>query len=421
MRVDLELVEQLRALRLAARDVVEADVADRGLRAVMQGRPDAAVRVEHDQDVLRPPDAQLARGLAGLRVEGLADQVGVGRIRDVDHHHAAERRLAFVAVGAAADVGVVTLDRDGGVHAAVEQRLVADLPERAALGVRRPARGVRRAAPRTARPAVGPRRHCRSPSRRSRRRLRQHRVVAVRGMRAGGCRQQNTAASATAAAPTWRARLWVMKPSPLSRRRPPETPLRPRLPGSRQSRDRKFPPAGRLHRAYVPDRKDPPVPRSTLRRWAIALASSSALASPLGRRGRRPAPLLPDALRLRADLGGLDLRRPLARPGQHRPRRVDRRRRQHEPGRARARLGRRHGQEGLHQQRRRHPRLPRPRRRLGHPLHPPRVDPAAHRGPEGRPGRADRPRRQQRHRGSTTCTTRSCATARPCGSRSTAR
>ena len=141
----------------------------------------------------------------------------------------------------------------------------------------------------------------------------------------------------------------------------------------------------------------------------------------VGRRGRRPAPLLPDALRLRADLGGLDLRRPLARPGQHRPRRVDRRRRQHEPGRARPRLGRRHRPEDLHQPRRRPPRLPRPRRRLGHPLHPPRVDPAAHRGPEGRPGRADRPRRQQRHRGRITCTTRSCATAWPCGSRSTAR
>ena len=35
-------------------------------------------------------------------------------------------------------------------------------------------------------------------------------------------------------------------------------------------------------------------------------------------------------------------------------------RRQHEPGRARARLGRRQGQEGLHEQRRRHPRLPVP-------------------------------------------------------------
>jgi hypothetical protein len=132
--------------------------------------------------------AQLARGLAGLRVQRLAQQPGLGRARDVDDHHAAER-LAVAAVGAAADVRVVALDRERGVHAAAEQRLVADLLELAALGVRRPACGVCRArlVRRTliravagaGRPPVG-----------SRRRLGQHRVVAVGRMPAGDRRQQ---------------------------------------------------------------------------------------------------------------------------------------------------------------------------------------------------------------------------------------
>jgi hypothetical protein len=51
VRVDVELVEQLRSRRVLFRDVVEAEVRDRRLRAVVQLIPDAAVRVEHHQEV----------------------------------------------------------------------------------------------------------------------------------------------------------------------------------------------------------------------------------------------------------------------------------------------------------------------------------------------------------------------------------
>ena len=72
----LNCVSSRGSLRVRARDVVEAEVADRRLRAVVQRVPDAAVRVQDDQDVLRPPDAQLARRLARLRVQRRAQQLG---------------------------------------------------------------------------------------------------------------------------------------------------------------------------------------------------------------------------------------------------------------------------------------------------------------------------------------------------------
>ena len=191
MGVDVELVEQPRTGRPPARDVVEADVADRRDGAVMQPVAHAAVRVEHDQDVLRAPDAQLARRLARLGVERLAQELRVGRVGDVDHHHAAVR-LTVAAVGPAPDVRVVLVDRDGGVHAAAQQRLVPDLPQgppfRAAGGGARHPGGIvagRSGAPgRTGAPGppfgepFGGRRPV------------QHRVVAVRGMRGGRARQQ---------------------------------------------------------------------------------------------------------------------------------------------------------------------------------------------------------------------------------------
>jgi hypothetical protein len=50
--VDVELTDQLRRGRVRSRDVVEAEVADRRLGAVVQGVTDTAVGVQHDQDVL---------------------------------------------------------------------------------------------------------------------------------------------------------------------------------------------------------------------------------------------------------------------------------------------------------------------------------------------------------------------------------
>jgi hypothetical protein len=88
----------------------------------------AAVRVEHDQDVLRAPYAQLARGLAGRRVQRLVpDQVGIVGILDVHHHDAAVGHALVPPIGPAADVRIVAVDRDRGVHAAVHERLVPDL------------------------------------------------------------------------------------------------------------------------------------------------------------------------------------------------------------------------------------------------------------------------------------------------------
>ena len=159
------------------------------------------------------------------------------------------------------------------------------------------------------------------------------------------------------------------------------TPTRDLAPG-----DRKFPPAGRLHRSVRPRTGRThlcPAPSSTDGRPPSpsppsprCIASSAAEAA-----GPRPFFQMPFACGQTweastydghwPDQDSIDLGEWTAG------------RRQHEPGRAGARLGRRHRPEGLHQPRRRPPRLPRPRRRLGHPLHPPRVDPAAHRGPEG--------------------------------------
>src|SRR5262249_40360606 len=62
VRVLVLLVEQLRVRGVRARDVVIADAALVRLRALMRAVA-AAVRVQDDQDMLRAPHAQLARGL----------------------------------------------------------------------------------------------------------------------------------------------------------------------------------------------------------------------------------------------------------------------------------------------------------------------------------------------------------------------
>ena len=111
--VDVELVQQPRGTRVTpAADVVEAEVAPGRRIAVMQLVALAAVGVQDDQDVLRPPHAQLARGLAGRRVQRLVpDQLGIVGIVDVHHHDAAVRHALVAPVGPAADVRIVAVDR----------------------------------------------------------------------------------------------------------------------------------------------------------------------------------------------------------------------------------------------------------------------------------------------------------------------
>ena len=77
-----------------------------------------------------------------LRVERAGHQARLRGPVDVDHHQAALPRVGMAAVGPAADVRVVLMDRDRRVHAAVLERLVADLPELAARSVRGGARGL---------------------------------------------------------------------------------------------------------------------------------------------------------------------------------------------------------------------------------------------------------------------------------------
>ena len=90
---------------------------------------DAAVGVEDDQHVLRPPHPELARRLARLRVEGRTEKPRLGRMGDVDDHHAAVRHVFVAPVGAAPDVDVVSVDRERSVHPAIHERLVSDLLE----------------------------------------------------------------------------------------------------------------------------------------------------------------------------------------------------------------------------------------------------------------------------------------------------
>lgn len=64
----------------------------------------------------------------GLASNGGPSSLGSGRVRDVHDHHAAVGHALVASIGPAPDVGVVPVDRDGGVHAAVHQRVVPDLP-----------------------------------------------------------------------------------------------------------------------------------------------------------------------------------------------------------------------------------------------------------------------------------------------------
>ena len=127
MRVAVELQDQPRVGRALARDVVETEVVARWLRAEV-GRRAATVRMQHDQDVLRVPDAQLARRLAWVAFERRADLTRdrrTCRILDIDDHHAGVVGVVVLAVGPAADVRVVAVNGQGGIHPAVDQRLVA--------------------------------------------------------------------------------------------------------------------------------------------------------------------------------------------------------------------------------------------------------------------------------------------------------
>jgi hypothetical protein len=111
------------------------------------------------------------------------------------------------------------------------------------------------------------------------------------------------------------------------------------------------------------------------------------------------ASFLPDAGRLRADLGSVHLQRSLARPGQHRSRSVVDRRRQHQPGGAGAGIRLRRGARRLHQRQRRHSRVSRSWRWMGDALHSSRAGSAADHWTESGARRTDRQGWQYRHGG----------------------
>jgi hypothetical protein len=94
----------------------------------------AAREAEHHEQLLLRPDAQLARRLADIAGVGrpdLADDAWRRRVRGVDHEHAGVR-VRVGGVGAVADVDVVTVDRERGVHASRVEGVVPDELEVAA-------------------------------------------------------------------------------------------------------------------------------------------------------------------------------------------------------------------------------------------------------------------------------------------------
>ena len=133
-------VQQLRVGRVGALDVVELHRAAVRLLAQVRRRP-AAVRVQHDQDLLRAPHAQLTRGLLRVALQRRRHhrrRLGVRRVARVDDHDPGPRP-AVGAVRAAAGVHEPLVDRDRRVHAAALERVVADERERPGC-VRRPLR-----------------------------------------------------------------------------------------------------------------------------------------------------------------------------------------------------------------------------------------------------------------------------------------
>jgi len=131
--------DQLRVGCVLAGDVVEADRgAHRRLASGAAVDLRAAAVVEHHQQLLLRPDAQLARCLAGVALVGRPDLPDHPRIGGVGHVHGEDAGVQVGAVGTAAHVGVVAAHGERGIHAAVEQRLVAHELERAgrALGHR---------------------------------------------------------------------------------------------------------------------------------------------------------------------------------------------------------------------------------------------------------------------------------------------
>ncbi len=99
-------------------------------------QPGFTRKVQHQQNFLLLPDAQFSRGLSYEALVWWTDLVHnlwIRCIRDIDDQHTC---IDVSPICAAADVGIIAIRRQAGVHAAIEERCVTDQLKRTGGGSR---------------------------------------------------------------------------------------------------------------------------------------------------------------------------------------------------------------------------------------------------------------------------------------------